>query len=85
MADNPRTEITMEELVLAGLVLQIADREERVSSTTPVRSEVLLADAGLGLGTIARLTGKNYEAVKAAVRRSRAKPRAAEPATRRKI
>jgi DNA-directed RNA polymerase specialized sigma24 family protein len=66
-------EITLEELVLAGLVLQLADREERLSGVTPVRSEVLLADAGLGLATIAQLTGKNYEAVKAAVRRARTK------------
>ena len=73
MVDSPRTEITLEELVLAGLVLQLADREERLSGDPPVRSEVLLAEAGLGLATIAQLTGKNYEAVKAAVRRARTK------------
>ena len=73
MADSARAENTLEELVLASLVLQLADREERLSGAAPVRSEVLLADAGLGLGTIAQLTGKNYEAVKAAVRRARTK------------
>ena len=73
MAESPRVEITLEELLLASLVLQLADREERLSGAPSLRSEVLLADAGLGLGTIAQLTGKNYEAVKAAVRRARTK------------
>jgi DNA-directed RNA polymerase specialized sigma24 family protein len=73
MAEGTRTEIPLEELLLAGVVLRLADREERLSGATPVRSEVLLAEAGLALATIAQLTGKNYEAVKASVRRARGK------------
>lgn len=52
----------------AMLAIQIADRPEGVSRPT----EVLLADVGLSLNEIARLTGRKYEAVKTAVRRARA-------------
>jgi DNA-directed RNA polymerase specialized sigma24 family protein len=74
MPDGTRTEITVEELLLAGVVLQTADREERLTGVAPRRSEVLLAEAGLSLPAIAQLTGKKYEAVKTAVRRARGKP-----------
>lgn len=73
MATKPKTEITAEEVQLAALVLQIADREERITGNPPTRTEVLLVDAGLALSTVSRLTGKGYEAVKAAARRARAK------------
>ncbi len=71
MSEGPKAEIAVEELLLASVVLQLADREERVTGAAPVRSEVLLAEAGLTLTTIAALTGKNYETVKATVRRAR--------------
>ena len=72
MSDS-RTEIPIEDLLLASVVIGLADREERLTGATPVRSEVLLADAGLSLPTIAQLTGRNYETVKTTVRRARAK------------
>jgi hypothetical protein len=73
MADKPKTDITADEARLAALVLQIADREERITGNPPTRTEVLLVDAGFGLSTVSRLTGKTYEAVKAAARRARTK------------
>jgi DNA-directed RNA polymerase specialized sigma24 family protein len=58
---------------LAGILAVLAaNREDRLNDRAePRRTEVVLADAGLDYGEIATLTGKNYEAVKAAVRRSR--------------
>jgi DNA-directed RNA polymerase specialized sigma24 family protein len=79
MPDGTQTEITIDELLLAAVVLQLADREERVTGATPVRSEVLLAAAGLSLPAIAQLTGKKYEAVKTAVRRARGKAPRRDP------
>jgi DNA-directed RNA polymerase specialized sigma24 family protein len=73
MPEGKGTDATLEELLLASVVLQLADREERIAATEPTRSEILLVDAGLSLSTVARLTGKNYETVKAAVRRARVK------------
>ena len=66
-------DIPIEDLLLASVVIQLADREERVAGADPIRSEVVLADAGLSLATIARLTGRNYETVKTTVRRARSK------------
>lgn len=71
MADGKDVGISVEELLLANVVLRIADREERASGAQSTRTEVLLVDAGLSLTTVARLTGKNYETVKTAVRRAR--------------
>jgi DNA-directed RNA polymerase specialized sigma24 family protein len=73
MPDETRSGITADELLLAAVVLQLADREERLTGAEPVRSEVLLAEAGLSLTAIAQLTGRKYEAVKTAVRRARFK------------
>ena len=54
------------------LAVLVADREERLNGKTkPRKSEVVLADAGLGLTEIASLTGKNYDSVKTTVRRGR--------------
>jgi DNA-directed RNA polymerase specialized sigma24 family protein len=60
---------------LAGiLALLIAEREERLNEKGEVRkTEVILADAGLSIGEIAALAGKNYDAVKMTIRRGRKK------------
>jgi DNA-directed RNA polymerase specialized sigma24 family protein len=57
----------------ALLALHVADREERIAGDAvhPARTEVILARVGLGLGSIASITGKNYETVKTIVRRGR--------------
>jgi DNA-directed RNA polymerase specialized sigma24 family protein len=73
MPEGAELGASIEELLLAEVVLHIADREERASGSQAVRTEVLLVDAGLSLSTAARLTGKNYETVKTAVRRARSK------------
>lgn len=59
-------------LLRAMLALQIADREHRISSDEPRRTEVVLAEAGIALPEIAALTGRKYETVKTIVRRARA-------------
>lgn len=60
---------------LAALVaLLAADRDERADGTPPRRSEAVLADAGFSYQEIARLTGKNSEAVRSALRRAKAAP-----------
>ena len=72
-ADTPAPEETT--LLRALVALQIAERNDRHTQETPRPSEVILADAGLGLPDIATLTGRKYEAVKATIRRAReAKP-----------
>jgi DNA-directed RNA polymerase specialized sigma24 family protein len=59
-------------LLRALVALQIADRQERGSSEPSRPTEVVLADAGLGLSDIGELTGRKYETVKATIRRARA-------------
>lgn len=63
------------ESVLSGiLALLIDEREQRTAGDkSAVRTEVLLADAGLPLDAIAALTGRNYDTVRMAVSRGRAK------------
>lgn len=58
---------------LAGVLgLLVAEREERLSDKKdPRKTEVVLADAGLAIGDIAKLMGKKYDAVKMAIRRGR--------------
>ncbi len=58
---------------LAGVLgLLVAEREERLSDKNdPRKTEVILADAGLAIGDIAKLMGKKYDAVKMAIRRGR--------------
>jgi DNA-directed RNA polymerase specialized sigma24 family protein len=69
------------QVLLAILALTVADREDRAVDRTPSRrTEVVLAELGLPLTVIARLTGKNYEAVKASVRRAREKAATGAPA-----
>jgi DNA-directed RNA polymerase specialized sigma24 family protein len=65
-----------QEKVLAGvLALLVAEREERLNGIDgkkqPVKTEVLLAGAGLTAPEIAQLMGKNLEAVRKAIQRGR--------------
>ena len=61
-------------VMLGVLALLAADRDERIEGSTPRRSELILADAGLSAREIAKLTGRDYEAVRSSLRR-RAKPK----------
>lgn len=63
------------EKVMVGLLAMIcADREERLNAGAVGRKpEVILAEAGLSVGDIARVTGRKYNTVKTIVRRGRAK------------
>jgi DNA-directed RNA polymerase specialized sigma24 family protein len=63
------------EATMAGIVALLAlEREERVSGkAAEVRTEVVLANAGLSIGQIARMLGKNYQAVQKSIYRARDK------------
>jgi hypothetical protein len=64
---------------MAGvLAMLVAEREDRVNQTeVPEKTEVILGRAGLPIGTIAAITGKQYGAVQMAI--SRAKRPTAKP------
>jgi DNA-directed RNA polymerase specialized sigma24 family protein len=72
-ADTP----VVESLLRGLLAILVADREERINGATTRRTELVLADAGLSIGEVAKLTGKNYQAVQKAVVRAKAKQAAA--------
>ena len=72
MADND-VELSADRAAVASLALQIADRDQALLGTDPRRTEVVLSEAGLSIKDIARLTGRNYDAVKTAIRRARKK------------
>jgi hypothetical protein len=61
------------ESAMAGiLALLIDEREERMRSDKDgVRTELLLARAGLSIEEIATVTGKKYDAVRMAIRRGK--------------
>lgn len=76
MAAKQKKDETLEldqDKALAGVLgLLVAEREERLSDKKdPRKTEVILADAGLAIGDIAKLMGKKYDAVKMAIRRGR--------------
>lgn len=75
-ADNATPDTTT--LLRALVALQIADRQERGTTDAVRPAEVILANAGIGLGEIASLTGRKYETVKTTVRRARAAQTSAE-------
>jgi DNA-directed RNA polymerase specialized sigma24 family protein len=58
-------------LLRALVALQVAERQDRSSGEAARPSELVLADAGVGLTDIAALTGRKYESVKTTVRRAR--------------
>jgi len=69
---NEALELDQDKALAGVLGLLVAEREERLNDKKdPRKTEVILADAGLAIGDIAKLMGKNYEAVKMAIRRGR--------------
>lgn len=71
MATQSEEPLVLEQAMTGILALLVAEREERLGRGDPPATDVLLADAGLGYGAISRLTGREYQAVKSAVRRGR--------------
>jgi hypothetical protein len=72
--DQDPKPIAVESAMTGILALLIAEREERTADDkNAVRTEVLLADAGLSLEEIVVVTGRKYDAVRMAVSRGRAK------------
>jgi DNA-directed RNA polymerase specialized sigma24 family protein len=60
--------------VMAGvLAVLVADREERMGDdgSGPVKTEILLRNAGFSAPEIARVMGKNVEAVRKTIQRGR--------------
>lgn len=55
--------------MLGVLALLAADRDERAEDLPTRRSELVLADAGFTAQEVAKLTGRNYEAVRSTLRR----------------
>jgi len=75
MADKENGNPT-DRLLSGVLAMLVAERDDRLKDNEPRPSEVILADAGFTVAEIAALTGRKYETVKSALRRS--KPAAAK-------
>jgi DNA-directed RNA polymerase specialized sigma24 family protein len=67
--DSDGATLDTSRLMLGVLALLAEDRDERVDGLPPRRSELVLADAGFSAQEIAKLTGRNYEAVRSSLRR----------------
>jgi hypothetical protein len=67
--DSDAAGLETSRIMLGMLVLLAADRDERVDESPPRRSELVLADAGFTAQEIAKLTGRNHEAVRSSLRR----------------
>lgn len=68
--------LSSDKALTAILALLVAQREDAIAANgeaAPRKTEVILAASGLTLAEIAPLVGKHYEAVKATVRRGKAK------------
>lgn len=69
MADS---ELTLDQKLLSAIVALLVEQRERAADTPDaVKSEVLLAGAGLTAGEIATLLGKQPAAVRMALSRAR--------------
>ena len=67
-----RFQISPEGAMAGILALLIDEREERTQgSKDAVRTEVLLASAGLSIEEIATVTGKKYDTVRMAITRGK--------------
>jgi hypothetical protein len=74
MPNETRQETAVTESIqMAILSLLIEEREARPGTDTRMKIELLLANAGLDLATIARLVNKSQEAVRKSVSRAKAR------------
>lgn len=66
--------LDIEAALIGLLALAVADRDDRIRDQAGARkSELILADAGLSALQIARLLGKNVDAVRKAIQRGRSR------------
>jgi hypothetical protein len=73
MAKESVPALSIEQSMGGVLALLVAEREERISGGgEPLKTEVVLAAAGVLPAQIASLTGKKPDAVRKAIQRSRA-------------
>jgi predicted transcriptional regulator len=70
MSDERAQSTGVERILLGILALLAADRDERVEGSNSRRTELILGDAGFSAREIARLLGKEHEAVRSTVRRA---------------
>jgi DNA-directed RNA polymerase specialized sigma24 family protein len=76
MAKATTPELQVDQSMAGVLALLVAEREERLlEGGQPRKTEAILASAGLLPTQIASLTGKNPDAVRKAIQRSRTKPK----------
>lgn len=74
MGRNEDSPIDLEVALVGLLALAIADREELMRDRPEARkSEVILSNAGMDATQIARLVGKNVEAVRKTIQRARSR------------
>lgn len=79
MAEDER--LDLEAAMIGILALLAAEREERIANTDRMRTELLLANAGLPIREIARVLGKNYQAVQKVIWRDRSKSKSSQSTT----
>lgn len=79
MAEDER--LDLEAAMIGILALLAAEREERIANTDRLRTELLLANAGLPIREIARVLGKNYQAVQKVIWRGRSKSKSPQTTT----
>jgi len=84
LLEGARPGLPSNQLLLAGmLAMQLEARPGDTDKGERRRPEVILLDLGMTIGQIASLTGRNYETVKSAIRRSRARQVASGSSTKR--
>jgi len=67
--------VSVEDLLLALVTLEV-DRRESTNKESGVKTELLLSNAGLGASQIAKIMGKNPNAVRMMIARSKTVKRA---------
>jgi transposase-like protein len=62
--------LDLEAAMIGILALLAAEREERLAKSDPQKTELILAKAGLPIREIARILGKNYQAIQKTIWRA---------------
>ena len=70
---NDTASVGVEDLLLALIALEV-DKRERSLTADQVKTELLLSTVGLGHQQIAKIMGKNPDAVRMMISRSKVKP-----------
>ena len=82
MSERPKNPVAAADSLLLGVVSLLAvEREERLTGKPlQVKTEVVLANAGLSIGQIANALGKNYDAVRMSIARAKEESAGKRPA-----